>query len=192
MDGIYDLAEWCVKYFDQHYLYWIDNIFLDGVEFKVFVTRTTHIYAMRLRPTFTDESDDMHNNSEIVMCQQEINVNSPQESFIEMFTTFKKLLHTTHFALHCEMERQNIVVIRKYDKHEYKLKLDFLKSIEHEGVCYVCQEPALNTEHTSGCRHTIHLSCLYQMSKRFPKYVCGICKKGTEWEFMFDEIVDMN
>jgi hypothetical protein len=148
---------------------------------------------MRLRPTFTDESDDMHNNSEIIMCHQELNnINLPHESFIQLFIDFKNVLSKTHFALHCEMERQNIVSIRKYDKEEYKIKLDFLKGIGHEGICYVCREPALNTEHTSGCRHTIHLSCLYQMSKRFPKYVCGICKKGTEWEFMFDEIVDMN
>jgi hypothetical protein len=199
-------AEYCVNYFKRYsrykadnISYEVDNIFLDGVEYRLFVQNNTEFrhFTIKLRPTFTDRSEYILDNSDQYICYQDYSdldyvdedtLNS--RVFMDLFNELKESLRITHFALYCEMERQNFVIVRGYDKEEYKAKLNFLKALEQEGVCYVCQEATLNTEHPFGCRHPIHLSCLYQMSRRYPKYVCGICKKTTEWDCMFQTVME--
>jgi hypothetical protein len=196
MEGFDQLAEYCVDFFKKYNIYHVNNIFIDGVEYKLFITKSPVFYhcVIKLRPTFTNESHYLPNNSDVYICATNYCKDGSlhKQILIDLFEQFKTKLKNIYIALDCETERQTYTGLCQYDKTEYQIKLDFLKELGLEGTCYICHNSTLNTEHTSGCRHPIHLSCLYQMSRRFPKYVCGICKKTTDWNCLFDEPIEEN
>jgi hypothetical protein len=189
MKGFEQLAEICTERMKDGdgYEYDIDNIFLDGVEYRVQLEHNIFKeFSICLVPTFAYRCGI---NAIIYMSRYKYEENFDKNTFLELFKIFKVNIKTFHLALHCESVKNKSVHIHDYDKEEYKAKIEFLKELNQEGTCYICHEPTLNTEHIKGCKHHIHLSCLYKyhISKNISTYSCGVCKKNTEWDEMFEE-----
>jgi len=189
MSGFESFAEICAERMkgEGWSEYDIDNIFLDEVEYRVLLghKKIRKEFSIYLIPTFVSCGI----NAVVYTSRHRYKENFDKDTFLELFKKFQVNIKTFHYALQCESVKNKSVHIHDYPKDEYKAKIEFLKELGQEGTCYICHEPTLNTEHIKGCKHHIHLSCLckYHMSKNNSKYSCGMCRKNTEWDEMFEE-----
>ena len=189
------LVDYCLNYFKNNYKYELDNIFIDEVEYSVqlYYYKNREIdyqkgkkeMYMRIFPTF-DVDCGIHGYQRIHIqyFEEELNKNILME-FLKECKEKLISLNSSVFALYSRTEKYGHE-IKKYEKMEYDAKLEWLKSINQEGKCYICKTPTLNTEHLIGCNHNIHLKCLYQKCKKTKEeYKCGLCDNSYEWEFLF-------
>jgi hypothetical protein len=189
------LADYCLNYFKNNYKYELDNIFIDQIQYSVqlyyYKNRDKEFYQkgkkemyMKIFPTFdTDCGINGYQRVHIQYFEEELDKNI----LIQFLKECKEKLidmKSSIFALHSRNEKYGHE-IKKYEKSDYNAKLEFLKSINQEGRCYICKNPTLNTEHLIGCNHNIHLKCLYQKCKKTREYKCGLCDNSYEWEFLF-------
>lgn len=188
MKGFESLAEICVEKLKEDYNYDIDNIVLDDIEYKVRIEHRSGFKEclMSVIPNFAYQCGY---NSVVYTNSLRYKDTFDKNVLIELFKKFKEKIKNSHFVLHCELEKIKSVYIEICDKNEYVAKIEFLKELGQEGTCYICQDSTLNTEHIKGCRHHIHLGCLYkyQMSKNLRAYRCGICRKTTNWGDTFGD-----